>query len=169
MFKRRIIDKYPFPKILLMSAILLIVDQITKIIFTNKSYLEGFYIFIRYSVNYGSTLNLFSSVPYYQLALSIISIFIVITLFYSRNYFMTDPKIKVAYLFLISGIIGNTIDRLLFGYVRDFIGIKNFFIFNFADLYLTIAFLFFAAFEISEANKNISKNKKKKLKSIIKL
>ena len=39
--------------------------------------------------------------------------------------------------FLLSGVIGNLIDRLLFGYVRDFIDVGFWPIFNLADSYNT--------------------------------
>ncbi len=42
-------------------------------------------------------------------------------------------------LFLLAGAIGNGIDRLLLGYVIDFINIKIFPVFNFADIFIDIA------------------------------
>ena len=51
------------------------------------------------------------------------------------------------YSLVISGIVGNLIDRIIRGYVVDFIGIRlfsyNFPIFNFADLYIVIGVLLF--------------------------
>ncbi len=44
-------------------------------------------------------------------------------------------------VFMLAGAIGNTIDRIVFGYVTDFIyfEIINFPIFNFADICITLA------------------------------
>ncbi len=44
-------------------------------------------------------------------------------------------------LFMIVGAVGNTIDRIVFGYVTDFIYVEiiNFPIFNFADCCITVA------------------------------
>lgn len=51
--------------------------------------------------------------------------------------------------FLISGAIGNLVDRLFLGYVRDFISIKLFnFVFNIADLFITIGVICFVIYLI---------------------
>ena len=46
---------------------------------------------------------------------------------------------------LVSGAVGNFIDRVRFGYVRDFIYFKliNFPVFNVADCYVTVAVILF--------------------------
>ena len=45
---------------------------------------------------------------------------------------------------IISGAIGNLIDRIFLGYVRDFISIRLFsFVFNIADLWVTLGVIFF--------------------------
>ena len=45
------------------------------------------------------------------------------------------------FLFLIAGAIGNLVDRVTLGYVRDFISFKfiDFPIFNVADIYITVS------------------------------
>ncbi len=51
--------------------------------------------------------------------------------------------------FIISGAIGNLIDRLFLGYVRDFISIRLFsFVFNLADLFITIGVVCFVVYLI---------------------
>ena len=51
--------------------------------------------------------------------------------------------------FLISGAIGNLVDRLFLGYVRDFISIRLFnFVFNIADLFITIGVICFVIYLI---------------------
>jgi len=47
---------------------------------------------------------------------------------------------KAAFILIFSGAMGNFIDRVFFGYVRDFIKLDfiNFAIFNIADSALTI-------------------------------
>ena len=67
---------------------------------------------------------------------SFILLFILFT-----NKVSTDIFFRTTLSILIGGIIGNLIDRLAFGYVRDFIYLKfiNFAIFNVADMALTIS------------------------------
>lgn len=63
--------------------------------------------------------------------------------------------------FIISGAIGNLVDRLFLGYVRDFISLRLFsFVFNLADLFITVGVICFAIYLI------ISTAKDKKEKAI---
>jgi signal peptidase II len=48
-------------------------------------------------------------------------------------YYYKLKKYRIALIFLISGIVGNLIDRFVFGYVRDFINVGFFPVFNLAD------------------------------------
>ena len=48
-------------------------------------------------------------------------------------YYYKLRKYRVALVFLISGIVGNLIDRIAFGHVRDFINVGFFPVFNLAD------------------------------------
>ncbi len=44
---------------------------------------------------------------------------------------------RIALVMLVAGFLGNYIERLIMGDVTDFISIKNFPTFNFADVFLT--------------------------------
>lgn len=76
------------------------------------------------------------------LLIIITSIIIVGMLFYIRQF----PKTKwgnwgkIAFVLIISGAIGNLIDRLFLGYVRDFLYfiLINFPVFNVADMFVVI-------------------------------
>ncbi|MFN3698824.1 MAG: signal peptidase II, partial [Dictyoglomus sp.] len=39
---------------------------------------------------------------------------------------------------ILGGLLGNLYDRVFYGYVIDFIHIKNLFVFNLADLFITV-------------------------------
>ncbi len=79
------------------------------------------------------------------------------------SYFLYKNKsghklIRVAYALIIAGAMGNLVDRVCYGYVRDFIefeylgleifGSTSFAIFNFADSALCIGVTIFAVFYI---------------------
>ena len=132
-------------KNLLLSFFIIISDQFTKNfiennynIFINKNYI----IFsIDYVKNYGAAFNLFNG---NKIFLSIISVFVSIFLIYS--IFKRNNKSQIlllSYSFILGGTIGNGIDRIIKGYVFDFININfiNFPVFNIADISINIGFL----------------------------
>jgi signal peptidase II len=65
-----------------------------------------------------------------------------------------------AFSFIIVGAVGNLIDRIFFGYVRDFLNFEfiNFPVFNIADCSLTIVLYFSAFLLFSLKLKRLAKN-----------
>lgn len=155
------LSKLPFTLI----SILFIIDITTKAIFTNKQYLTNTIspIFIQYTQNYGSAFSMFSSVPYYQTIIAIFSIIILIGLIKYKNLFTKTKLESYSYLLIMAGILGNFYDRIFFGYVRDFIAIKNLFIFNIADIYLTlgVGLILYQEFKPKKKQKSNSNSSKK--------
>ncbi len=148
------------PKILFTTLFLIFLDQITKFYFTNQKYFQiiSDFLYLEFHKNSGSAFSLFSNVNYYNYFIIFLSIIFLIYLIIKKSYFL-EVKYKInsyilIYIFLISGIVGNLIDRIILGYVRDFIGIKYFSIFNFSDIYLTLVIILFL---YSEFNKNTKK------------
>lgn len=92
--------------------------------------------------------------------LSIFSIvFIVLIILYDIFNHQNNILYTLGIGFIISGAIGNLVDRLFLGYVRDFISIRLFsFVFNLADLFITIGVICFAIHLIM----NMIKDKKGK-------
>lgn len=86
-----------------------------------------------------------------RLLLALTAVFLMLLLFFSLRTRKKLPKLsRLIVGLLIGGSIGNLIDRILFGYVRDLIYAKfiNFPIFNIADaaICIAIALLVFEAF-----------------------
>ena len=86
--------------------------------------------------NYGAAYGIFQHKRVFLLIVA--TCFIVGLLFFS-SYFITSQYSKIAIQFLLAGAFGNMIDRLVYGYVIDFIDIKIFPVFNFADIFINIA------------------------------
>ena len=120
---------------------LICIDQLTKFLFFGKSFsLIGDFLWIEgSSLNTGAAGGMFAGQMWLFITLAVVGIgcalFFLITKKYSNSIFF-----KVTLATLLAGIIGNLIDRIFYGGVRDFIYFKsiNFYIFNFADIYLTI-------------------------------
>ena len=115
-------------KHIIILLILILLDQLTKFYFKGKK----FFIF-NYSENTGTAFSLF---PGLNTILIVIGLIILILLIYF--YFKTKNLIQLSLLLIISGTIGNLIDRIFFGYVRDFIDFKIWPIFNIADSLIVI-------------------------------
>ena len=131
--------------------ILFLVDIITKYIFTNKSYFDGFLISIKYVQNKGSAFSLFSGVELYNIIIILLSIIVLTVLFYNFKSFSKNKIYLYSILLLICGILGNLYDRIVFGFVRDFISLKYLFVFNIADLYLTLGIILILYYELQES------------------
>lgn len=128
---------------------LVVFDQITKYFARlhlkeqPMAVLEGIFSF-HYHENRGSVWGILQGKVDFLLLVSIV-LFIVLIFAYIRipKTAFYRPLIWIL-VFMIAGAIGNTIDRLFFGYVTDFLYFEliNFPIFNIADCYITVcAFL----------------------------
>ena len=95
---------------------------------------------IEYLRNYGAAFNIFSGSRLFLSFISIIS-----TIILSYFIFIRENKLinKYGLSFILAGSIGNGIDRILKGYVIDFIKIKSidFPVFNIADIVINIGVL----------------------------
>ena len=109
---------------------LVVVDQLSKYIFFDRALFSDFFLLEPF-FNPGISRSL--PFPY---MLSIWVGFLAIWLFL---YLFSARIIKYREsVFLIAGALGNTIDRIFFSWVRDFIFVGNRFpIFNTADILLT--------------------------------
>ena len=119
-------------------------DQFSKIYISlnlNKLLNKDLLIFtIEYVRNYGAAFNILSGSRLFLSFISIIS-----TIILSYFIFIRENKLinKYGLSFILAGSIGNGIDRILNGYVIDFIKIKSidFPVFNIADIVINIGVL----------------------------
>ena len=126
----------------------LIIDLVTKSIFDLKTYdfIKGFISIDGFAHNTGAAFSLFSNATVFLLVLSIICL-ISYLLF---EYLTMDNKrgftYYIATALMVAGTVGNMMDRVAFGYVRDFIKLEfiDFPIFNIADCALTVGVILLA-------------------------
>ena len=129
-----------------LSIFIILLDQLTKYLmfynfkfFINKDFLLFRLDFVK---NYGAAFNIFSGS---RIFLSFISIIFSIFLIYLILRQNTSRSLDLySYSFILGGTIGNGIDRIINGYVIDFINLNiiNFPVFNIADISINIGFIF---------------------------
>ncbi len=129
-----------------LSIFILLLDQFTKYlmfnynkIFVNKDFLLFRLDFVK---NYGAAFNIFSGNRIFLSCISIIFSIIISCLILRKN--TLNSLTLLSYSFILGGTIGNGIDRILRGYVIDFINLNfiNFPVFNIADISINIGFIF---------------------------
>ena len=132
---------------IVITAVLTQLDQITKYVAESNLYMKNDIDIIKnvltltYLRNNCSAFGMFSGKINAFLVLTVIIVavitYIVIRMPVTKRYL----PMYIVCTMLVSGAIGNLIDRVRFGYVRDFIYFKliNFPVFNVADCYVTIS------------------------------
>ena len=130
---------------LLISISIIVIDQLTKYWIFNKYHqlVKKDYILFRleFVKNYGAAFNLFSG---NRIFLTFISTIFSVILFYLIVRKKSTNKLELySYSFILGGTFANGVDRLLSGFVIDFINLNfiNFPVFNIADISINIGFL----------------------------
>ena len=134
-------------RILFASAILVLADQISKFIIRNNMNLyESIVVIpsffnITYITNDGMAFGI--NFPFGIYVFTTISIvFTIVLIWYLWTIKDQHIVIRTAVGLIIAGAIGNLIDRLFFGKVVDFLDFKigdiHWYVFNFADSYVTV-------------------------------
>lgn len=134
-----------------MIFLLIILDQISKYIAcTTKLNFDilGDFLRIEYVQNTGTIFGLFENSNYVFLSIAII-LCILIAIYMRKNIEKKSFKEKT-FLLILAGGIGNIIDRIVRGYVVDFISLKWVGIFNFSDAYIVIGVFLIIILEIKE-------------------
>ena len=128
-----------------LSIFIILIDQFTKnLMFNNyKIFINKDFLLFKldYVKNYGAAFNIFSGS---RILLSFISIVFSILLIYLILRKNTLNSFDLySYSFILGGTIGNGIDRILKGFVIDFINLNfiNFPVFNIADISINIGFI----------------------------
>jgi len=151
-------------KILFISFIALIIDQFIKITISTKmlvhdsiTIISNFFN-ITFVKNYGAAYSIFYGNTIFLILISIISLFLIYFFLIKNKEF---KKIDVfSYGILIGGILGNLIDRVIHGYVIDFLDFKifgyDFPVFNIADICIVISVFLIIIFSKDDKNENRS-------------
>lgn len=89
--------------------------------------------------NRGGIFGIFPDGKNFFIIISFIAFFLLLYFFFKINPKTLFITFNLSLIF--SGILGNLIDRLIYGYVLDFISVGNFPVFNLSDSYITIGII----------------------------
>ena len=129
-----------------LSIFIVLIDQFTKyLMFYNKKFFinKDFLLFkLDFVKNYGAAFNILSGSRIFLSLISVIFSILLIYLILRKN--TLNQFDLLSYSFILGGTIGNGIDRILKGFVIDFINLNiiNFPVFNIADISINIGFIF---------------------------
>lgn len=142
---------------------LLIVDQSLKLLakrflFENEPIvlIKGF-IRLNYSENTGASFGMLKDRPQFLFFFNIIVLSVLLYFLLFKG--IRNKVYEFCFLLVVSGGIGNIIDRIFRGYVVDFIEptFINFAIFNFADSAITVGSVFLLVYLIYETVRDFKK------------
>ena len=117
-------------------------DQITKLVASSSlSFYKAFEVGVpglslQLVHNYGAAYGIFQN---QRLFLTAVGVIVVVGSVVFQRHIIQSSYSRIGLVFLLGGALGNLIDRIRLGYVVDFIDIKVFPVFNFADVFIDIA------------------------------
>ena len=123
--------------------IIILLDQITKIIFVQDMTVIKGVLNFTYTENVGGAFGIFSSSTIGIIILNLILLYMIIRFMILQRERM-DKKMLISLILIVSGGISNLLDRIFRGFVVDFIDINPIFafpIFNIADIVLVIGWI----------------------------
>lgn len=131
----------------LIAAVLLVaVDQITKYMALTQlkpigsvTFIDGFMDFT-FVENIGAAFGIFSGKTWLLLVISIIICAVLVWAMTKMPKTKEYRKLRVTFVLILSGAVGNIIDRALRGYVVDFFEFTfiKWPVFNMADIYVVV-------------------------------
>lgn len=151
--------------LIFITLIIIIFDVISKIFISNILILNKSitiipnFFYLTYTHNYGGAWSIFDNST---LFITIVSFLIIIGIIYYLFKNKVTKKIEIiGYSLLLGGAIGNLIDRIVYGYVIDFLDFYifkyDFPIFNVADIGIVVGIILLLVSMILEVYKNDNK------------
>ncbi|MDI6860575.1 MAG: signal peptidase II [Caldisericia bacterium] len=127
---------------IIFSCIFVFLDRLSKIfVIKNIKYGESIKIlgdFLKFERvdNRGGIFGIFPDGKIFFIVFSILALFLIFIFLFKYKFNSCFLIFLISLIF--SGIVGNLIDRILYGFVVDFISVKNFPVFNLSDTYITV-------------------------------
>lgn len=161
MERKKIIEKKSI-LIIIIVIVLIITDQFSKMIMIKKdiTIIPNFF-----SLTYIENRGIAFSTKWKMTLIILISLLLIFSIIYGIIKSFKYKKIPIILAVILSGSLGNMIDRLFRRYVIDFINIKflNFPIFNLADIMITLGIIILTIELIKNQTKGWCKDKKNRI------
>ena len=105
---------------------------------TTVNIIDNFFS-LTYVLNDGAAFSLFASRTYLLILIALLCLFFII---YELKSNLDDRILSIGYSLALAGLLGNFLDRLIDGYIIDYLSFKilgyNYPIFNFADILIVV-------------------------------
>jgi len=150
-------------KFIFIIIIAFVLDQVSKILIMNNMKLNesvdviNNFFRVTYSHNDGAAFGMFGGKMIFIVIVSVLVLaYLLFELFYHKK---RNLLVDISISLIIGGLLGNLVDRIYFGYVRDFLDFKifnyDFAIFNLADTFIVIgALIFLGGMFLEDRNEN---------------
>ena len=114
-------------KFIFIAILIVLVDQLSKFFLTGVH--KGI---INYTTNTGAAFSILTGFNWLLMIVAVIVAVLIIV--FAKNC----KKYRLPLAFIFGGVVGNLIDRIFFGFVKDFIDLGFWPIFNVADSFNVI-------------------------------
>ncbi len=153
-------------KYIVFMVCIFLLDQISKFIIMKSLELNetikviGNFFRITYVHNYGAAFGILDGKTIIIVLVSlVILLYLIYELFFHKK---SNLMVRLSSAMIIAGLLGNLVDRLYFGYVRDFFDFNifgyNFAIFNIGDVAIVVgAFLYLLGAFLEDRSENKDK------------
>lgn len=146
---------------ILLTILFLIIDLISKILIDNNLILNSSikiidkFFYLTKVYNEGASWNILWGE---RIILIIVSLVVLVILYNYQKKFIMNKRNILSFSFLYAGIIGNLINRIINGYVIDFLDFKLFNydypVFNLADTFIVIGIILLIIAIIKKEDEN---------------
>ena len=127
--------------VIVLLGIDLLLKYLVSTYLTTVNIIDNFFS-LTYVLNDGAAFSLFASRTYLLILIAIICLFFII---YELKNNLDDRMLSIGYSLALAGLLGNFLDRLIDGYIIDYLSFKiftyNFPIFNFADILIVVGII----------------------------
>ncbi len=130
--------------IILVSVLLgldLLIKYLVSSYLTSVNIIDNFFS-LTYVLNDGAAFSLFASRTYILILIALICLLFIV---YELKNNLDDRVLSVGYSLVLAGLLGNFIDRLIDGYVVDYLSFRifsfNYPVFNLADILIVLGII----------------------------